>query len=215
MIGLNTTRNVKCCPGSIVITPFGVKMSGTSPPEVIRRTLKMLRSSAGCANLSASGATRSIEIGVRKSVALPLFPIWNVPVAGFALGSRSGPTGPISTLAPSGVLTCGAPTRAIAVELLLFKSRSTVVVVTRAVLVINVSLGTSLLTVSARLKIADAPAGKTLIPQEMLPPPPGCGAAQLQPCAADRDLNTVLAGTASVSVTFAAAAGPELSTLSV
>src|SRR5262245_51849066 len=215
MIGLKTTRNVSCCSGSIAITPFGLKRRGTSRPGVTWLTMKMLRSSGGAVNLTTLGATRSNETGVRKSVALPLFPIRKTPFAGSVLGSRSGLTGPTSTLAPGGMLTCGAPTRAIAVELLLFKSLSGVVVETRATLVISESFVTSLLTVSARVKIADAPAGNVLIPQEMLPPAPGCGVAQLQPWAVDSDLNTVLAGTVSVSVTFAATPGPKLSTLSV
>src|SRR5262249_27917514 len=215
MIGLNFTRNVNCCPAGIRITPFGLNSRGASGPAVTKLTLNMLRSSAGAANLSALGPTRSNDTGVRKSAASPLLPTWNVPVAGFALGSRSGVTGPISTLLPMGMLTCGAPTRAIAVETLLFKSLSAVDVVTLAVLVINVSFDTLLLTVSARLKIVEAPAGNALIPQEIVPPLPAWGVAQFHPGAAARDLYTVLSGTLSVSVTFDAANCPELVTLSV
>src|SRR5215470_4970336 len=81
---------------------------------------------------------------------------------------------------------------------------SGVVEATVAELAISVLSGVGQATVAIRLNCAEAPGVSEAIVQFTLPPPPAAGVAQDHPAGADRDLNTVPAGIASVSDTLSA-----------
>src|SRR5215510_8676920 len=81
---------------------------------------------------------------------------------------------------------------------------SRVVEATMAELAISVLFGVGQATVTIRLNCAEAPGASEALVQFTFPVPPAAGMEQDHPTGADRDLNTVPAGIASVSDTFSA-----------
>src|SRR5262245_58231052 len=81
---------------------------------------------------------------------------------------------------------------------------SRVVEATVAELTIPAPLGVGQTTVTGRLNCAESPGASEDATQFTLPMPPAAGVAQDHPAGADRDLNTVPAGIASVSDTLSA-----------
>jgi hypothetical protein len=89
------------------------------------------------------------------------------------------------------------------------------VVLDAIVAVSTMVVGGPALTVTVRMNKAGAPTARLALLHVTTPVPPAAGVVQLQPPGDDSDVNMVLAGMASVSVTLAAVLGPLFCTVMV
>lgn len=103
----------------------------------------------------------------------------------------------------------------VAVAVLLAAFGSVVADVTAAEFVIVVLLDTEASTCTTNVKVAEAPLANEPVVAVTFPVPPTGGVVVVQPAGALSEKNVVLAGTASVSDTLAALAGPALAAVIV
>jgi len=104
-------------------------------------------------------------------------------------------------------------TRVVALAELLVGLASATALEAEAVFVMTVPFGVATPTCTPITKLEIVPESRSGWVQVIIPEPPAGGVVQVQPGAADRDLNVVLAGMLSLKVALIASLGPAFVTL--
>src|SRR2546426_2397295 len=108
-----------------------------------------------------------------------------------------------------------ARTVVVAMAVLLRRLESKVAELTVALLVSVLPSSVLVLTCTTMVKVAVAPLANEAVVQFTVPVEPAAGVVQLQPAGVGIDWNVVSGGSGSFILTFAAALGPVLATLTV